>query len=189
MGHSMGGKAVMYLAESMTERVESLIVIDIAPISYKSAEHLNQSQTHTQILDGMLSVKFKNVHNREDIDTQLARSIYSPKVRSFLLKNVERTSTGEYRWRINVHTIRDQLPGILDGLDPASFKSGQGITGFPVLFIRGENSDYITSEMIPAIQRIFPMAEVNTIPGAGHWLHMEQPSLLIKTVKYFLLED
>jgi len=145
MGHSMGGKAVMYMAESMKERVESLIVIDVAPISYRSAEHLNQFQTHTQILDGMLSVKFNTVHSREDIDTQLARSIYSPKIRSFLLKNVERTSTGEYRWRINVHAIRDQLSEILDGLDPGSFKFGQGITGFPVLFIRGKDSYYITS--------------------------------------------
>jgi len=41
--------------------------------------------------------------------------------------------------------------------------------------------------MIPGIREIFPMAEITTIPDAGHWLHVEQTSLLIKTMKYFLL--
>jgi pimeloyl-ACP methyl ester carboxylesterase len=25
-----------------------------------------------------------------------------------------------------------------------------------------------------------------TIPNAGHWVHAEQPALLVKTIKYFL---
>ncbi len=189
MGHSMGGKTIMHLAVVMPERVESLVIIDIAPLAYTYSDHSSQVITHTRILDSMLAVDFDHVHSREDADRQLARTIYSPRVRSFLLKNIERTGSNRYRWRINASAIRAELPSILDGLDPRVFAAGKGITGFQVLFIRGENSDYIRDDMIPGIKTIFPMAEITTIPGAGHWLHVEQPSLLLKTLKYFLLGE
>ena len=189
MGHSMGGKVIMHLAVQNPARVDSMVVIDIAPHAYTFSEHSSQATSHTRILDAMLAVDFGHVHNREDIDNQLARSIYSPRIRRFLLKNAERTNDGHYLWRINARVIKAELSSVLDGLDPDVFSGGRGITGFQVLFIRGEKSDYITDEMIPGIQTIFPMAEVSTIPGVGHWLHVEQASLLLKTVKYFLLGE
>ena len=66
------------------------------------------------------------------------------------------------------------------------YSGGEEIVGFPVLFVRGEESDYVTDDDILNIHRIFPAARVATIPGAGHWLHVEQPALLLKTIRYFL---
>src|SRR6056297_2160607 len=34
LGHSMGGKTAMYFATAYPDRVESLVVLDIAPVSY-----------------------------------------------------------------------------------------------------------------------------------------------------------
>ena len=45
---------------------------------------------------------------------------------------------------------------------------------------------YISDDDILVINQIFPMARVTTIPNAGHWLHVEQASLLLKTIRYFL---
>jgi esterase len=188
LGHSMGGKSAMHFAVQQPGRIESMIVIDIAPQAYNS-EHSNHYTMHERILESLLGVNFETVQNRKDIEIQLGRSIYSQKVRSFLLKNAERTDSGRYRWRINAEVIRSELPAILGGLKPEDYSGGKGITGFPVLFIRGGKSDYISDEMIPGILSIFPVAEINTIPGAGHWLHVEQSSLLLKTVKYFLLGE
>ena len=186
-GHSMGGKTVMHLAVQQPERVDSMIIIDIAPQAYSISEQSTHNLSHVRILDAMLAVDFSRVEKREDVSAQLEQSIFSARVRSFLLKNVVRTDSGQYCWRINVSVIREELPSVLGGLDPGDYKGGKGISGFPVLFIRGEKSDYITDEMIPGILNIFPVAEISTIPGAGHWLHVEQSSLLLKTVQYFLL--
>ena len=163
----MGGKVIMHLAVQEPARVNSLIVIDIAPQAYDSSGHSSQVRTHTRILDAMLGVDFDHVNTREDVNAQLARSIYSPRIRRFLLKNVERTDQGKYRWSINVEVIRSGLERVLDGLDPDAFIGRKSIPGFPVLFIRGSESDYIADEMIPGIQTIFPGAEVVTIPDAG----------------------
>jgi pimeloyl-ACP methyl ester carboxylesterase len=186
VGHSMGGKTVMFLAEAFPERVDTLIVIDIAPTTCHPDDHSSQARTHIEIVNGMLSVDFSKVKKREDVDEQLARTIHSPRIRSFLMKNVTRSREGEYSWKLNAAVIGKELSSIFNGLDLEKYTPGTGITGFPVLFIRGEKSDYITDDCIPDIKQIFPMAEIATIPRAGHWLHVEQPDLLVKTIRYFL---
>jgi esterase len=186
VGHSMGGKTVMFLAEAYPERVDYLIVIDIAPTTCHPDDHSSQARTHTEILNGILSVDFSLVKKREDVNDQLARTIHSSKIRSFLMKNVSRDKEGHYGWKLNASVIGKELGSIFEGLDPGKYSHGKGITGFPVLFIRGEKSDYISDDCIPDIKQIFPMAEIATIPQAGHWIHVEQPDLLIKTIRYFL---
>lgn len=189
IGHSMGGKTVMHFAVTEPQRVEAMVVIDIAPHAYAGSNESTQGATHIRILDAMMGTEFEKAGTREDVDARLARSINSPKLRSFLMKNLERTDEGRYRWKLNIPAIRSELAGIFGGLDPGDFAGGKGVTGFPVLFIRGETSDYITDEMIPLIRTIFPVAELVTIPRAGHWLHVEQAGLLLKTLRYFLLDE
>lgn len=186
VGHSMGGKTVMFLAEAYPERVDSLIVIDISPTTCHTDDQSSQARTHTEIVNGMLSVDFSQVERREDVDDQLARTIHSRRIRSFLMKNVLRTPEGNYHWKLNAAVIGKDLSSIFEGIDLSKYSHGKGIIGFPVLFIRGEESDYISDDCIPDIKQIFPMAEIVTIPQAGHWLHVEQPDLLVKTVRYFL---
>ena len=104
----------------------------------------------------------------------------------FLLKNVRRDGEGNFNWRINLQALKDNLVKIMDGLDTDRMVAEGGITGFPVLFISGANSDYIRTEDHQLIRSIFPVAEFVTIPNAGHWVHAEQPALLVKNIKYFL---
>jgi esterase len=186
VGHSMGGKTVMFLAEAYPERVDSLIVIDIAPTACHPDDRSSQARTHTEIINAMLAVDFSQVKRREDVNVQLARSIHSRRIRNFLMKNVSRSKDGNYQWKLNAVVIGQELSSIFEGIDLSKYPPGHGITGFPVLFIRGEKSDYITDDCIPGIKQIFPMAEIATIPQAGHWLHVEQPDLLVKTIRYFL---
>jgi len=187
VGHSMGGKAIMHFAVKYPEKVDSMIIVDMAPQPIPSGEQSGRPLSHDRILDAMLEVDFTRVEKRDDVIKQLERSIFSTRVSSFLMKNLALNDCGNYFWRMNVQTIRDSLESVFEGLLPGDYSGGKGISGFPVLFIRGGESDYIRDDMIPGIREIFPMAEITTIPDAGHWLHVEQTSLLIKTMKYFLL--
>lgn len=186
IGHSMGGKTAVFLSESHPERIDALVVIDIAPTAYGAEASGNQVETHKRIMDAMLEVDFKKAASREDVDEQLAKNIDSPRIRSFLLKNIVRNQDKSLQWKLNVPALRENLEEVLGGLDPKKYRGGEEIAGFPVLFIRGEKSDYISDDDILVIQQIYPMARVTTLPDAGHWLHVEQPALLIKTIRYFL---
>ncbi|MEE4198883.1 MAG: alpha/beta fold hydrolase [Bacteroidales bacterium] len=187
MGHSMGGKTAMYFAADYPERVSSLIVIDIAPGSYKGTES-SQLITHSTIINAMYNVDFSKVNSRKEIEKVLAPSIPSKRVRQFLLKNAGRTRANRFAWRLNIETINNQLGNIMDGLDVEKFNGGNGITGFPVLFIKGEKSDYIGLEDEKAISTLFPYAEIETIPDTGHWLHAEKPERFLQTIQSFLGE-
>jgi len=107
-------------------------------------------------------------------------------VRSFLLKNLRREQSGAFAWRINLEAISSNLDAIFVGMDRESIAAQGGIVGFPVLFISGGDSEYIRPADLQIIQDIFPTAEVVKVAGAGHWVHAEQPKLLVKTIRYFL---
>ncbi|WP_369407467.1 alpha/beta fold hydrolase [Rhodothermus marinus] len=64
---------------------------------------------------------------------------------------------------------------------------GRQFTG-PVLFVKGERSDYITDADLSAIRRLFPAARLVTIPGAGHWVHADAPEAFAREVLAFLTE-
>jgi len=190
LGHSMGGKVAMFFAVAWPEKVQSLIVVDISPRSYKSlTQPAPKSLDHLNIITSMMGIDFSKINDRNDVNQILAESIPSEKVRHFLLKNVKRNKDGSYRWKLNVKTLHDQLPQILDGLDPKPYMNGNGITGFPVLFIKAEKSGYIKEEDFALIKIIFPMAELVTIPNTDHWIHVEMPELLVKTISYFIFGD
>ena len=54
------------------------------------------------------------------------------------------------------------------------------------LFVRGENSGYISSLDEISIQKQFPKSQVKTVSNAGHWLHAENPQQFHQIVVDFL---
>ncbi len=183
VGHSMGGKVAMAFSAEFPKRIKSMVVIDIGPKSYHTLTGYSpQAIEHMNILNAMQSVDFSGVKTREEIDARLEVYIKSFRIRNFLMKSIKRNRDNSFSWKINVPVLIKELPATLEGVGYTS----QRISGFPVLFIKGENSDYITDEDIPAIINLFPAAEFITIPGAGHWLHAEKPELVIKTLREFL---
>lgn len=182
IGHSMGGKTVMHFAKEYPEKVEALIVLDIAPKSYIELSK-KASIHHYLILNAMRSIDFSKVTSRKDIEMQLAESINDERIRRFLLKNIHRDQNNSFSWSLNVEALYQNIDEIMNGelLPPQ-----EPISGFPVLFIRGADSNYILDKDIEKIHAIFPYAELKTIENAGHWLHAEQPEKLLKIIYAFL---
>ncbi|PLX12247.1 MAG: alpha/beta hydrolase [Marinilabiliales bacterium] len=183
IGHSMGGKTAMFFAVDYPERISHLIVADISPRSYEETNS-EQQLVHAKIIHAMYNLDFYGIENRDEIDDILAKDIPDDRVRQFLLKNVKRSKDNEYSWIINIKTIRNELKNILIGLN----ENQKEIVGFPVLFLKGEKSDYIVEKDFKLISRIFPYADIETIPDSGHWLHAEQPELFLNKIEYFILQ-
>ncbi len=186
-GHSMGGKAVMCFAQHNPDRLERLIIVDIAPKSYKDL-YRKESLSHYDILKSMQDVDFSSVSSRRDVENKLADSISSSRIRSFLMKNLGRDEGGRYYWTLNLDVIIRELDNIMDGVNRNCFDPAFPVTGIPVLFIRGEKSPYILDEDMDFIEKIFPSAKLVTIENAGHWLHAEQPGAFTEAVREFVLQ-
>jgi esterase len=169
LGHSMGGKVAMVLALTAPERVDHLVVADIAPVPYPPGLEA--------YVDAMLAVDLAQVTRRDQADAALAPSVPEPGIRSFLLQNLERRE-GRFAWRPNLEALRAAMPVIRSFPDLTAISPFAG----PCCFIHGARSDYVRDQHLPVIQRLFPTATLHTIQGAGHWLHAERPQDFLDTL-------
>ena len=170
LGHSMGGKVAMSLAQSGIVGIARLIVADIAPVSYR--------HSHQEFVTAMQRVDFSQVSSRREVDTQLANSIANDQVRQFLLQNLVRDE-GKYRWRLNLRAIQENMSQLLGYYD-------KEVSHVDTLFIGGSLSQYITPQHHGEIRKRFPSAYIETVEQAGHWLHAEQPEKFAGLVNHFL---
>ena len=172
LGHSMGGKVAMHLATQHAEKVDKLVVVDIAPKYYPPH--------HQQIFDGFHSVDLDNLENRKDADDQMAKVISNMGVRQFILKNLDRKKDGSFDWKLNVDAIEKSIEKVGEGIEGDVSFNGTS------LFVAGGKSDYITDADHDLIREHFPKAIVATVKDAGHWVHAEKPKELGEMVMEFL---
>lgn len=173
IGHSMGGKTAMQLALNAPRRVECLIVVDIAPVVAE--------EDHTPYISAMQNMDPAQLTRRSDADAELAAAIPEAGARSFLLQNLV-SEGGRFRWRLNLDAIEACLPELADFPDPPADATYTG----PTLFVRGAASPYVRAEHTALIKRLFPRAEIRSVDGAGHWVHVDKPREFLALVRDFL---
>ena len=173
LGHSMGGKTAMAFALNYPDRVQKLIIADIAPKYY--APH------HQRILAGLSTLNLEEISSRKAAAEHLKNFIPEAGTRQFLLKNLYWVSEGKLGLRINVAVLKNAAEAI-----GAAIQS-QKQYHQPTLFLYGENSNYINPMTDTEILKYFPKAEIIEIKGAGHWLHAEKPLLFFKTLTQWLV--
>ncbi len=171
IGHSMGGKTAMCFASEHSERVKKLVVVDIAPRFYPLY--------HDTILDALLSIDLENLKSRNEADELLSKYISDLGTKQFLLKNLTRKENDntKFEWKFN-------LPIIAKNIHEVGVETTGGSTA-PTLFIRGENSDYISSEDEAEIKKLYPNSEIVSI-NSGHWVHAEKPEEFYNAVMKLL---
>ncbi len=172
LGHSMGGKTVMKFADIHPDKLEKLIVVDIAPKKYKPG--------HTAYFNAFNTIDFSLSETRKDADMALAKIESNIGVRQFLLKNLDKADKG-YRLKFNLKPIEAFYPTMIDEMD------FQWIITTETLFLYGEKSGYITENDKLTITETFTQADFVGIPNAGHWVHAEQPTLFYDAVVDFLV--
>ena len=173
LGHSMGGKVAMWFALHWPEKVEKLIVVDIAPVNYQHSYKL--------MIEALKSLPLDQINNRKQAETQLQDAIPELNFRQFLLQNLD-LHDGEYRWRINLDIFENAAPAI------TGFPDARQLPPFtdPCLFLIGGKSHHVKPEHHQAIDALFPNCQLDVIATAGHWLHAEQPQQFFSLVDEFL---
>jgi len=171
LGHSLGGKIAMYLALNHPNRVNKLVVADIAPVAY--------SPRHQAVLAGLNAVNLNQITDRKQAERQMSEFIQEPGVRQFLLKSLSKSDNG-WKWAFNLALLQRDY-----GLLSQAISSDKAFTG-STLFVKGANSDYLLAEHQPIIQALFPHSKARVIANTGHWLHAEKPAAFNQAVAQFL---
>lgn len=167
LGHSMGGLTAMAFALKKPEVVRAMIVLDIAPRSYRPG-HVGEIAAQ--------KIDVAACTTRREIDERMAEFVPDPVVRQFLQMNLARDAEGRFYWSNNIAAIeaspeRTQFPAV-EGV----------LYGGPVLAIRGLDSDFVRDQDVGRMRQAFPRLEMHDLAGAQHWLHhshREQVTALI----------
>lgn len=179
-GHSMGGKVAMSFALKWPERLNGLLIADISPFVSETSDHVAYNQ-HKAILNAMDSLDLSKIRSRQEAEKELTNKIDSEKIRGFILKNLQRSHGNNFSWKMNVVSVLKNLDRIMEGIDKKDALNYE-ITGFPVLFLKSSDSDYINKADYQDILKIFPAAEMIEIQHAGHWLHADQPAEVARNI-------
>ena len=180
IGHSMGGKLAMQFALSHPDVVKKLVVVDIAPKLYKNG--------HQDVFDALFAVDLTTLTDRKEAETILMDKLNGDiGTVLFLMKNLTRNNpfnkedTGGrlFEWKMNLKDLFDNYNNILQAPVGEPFLK-------PTLFIRGSESPYIQDRDKPFITNLFPNATLETIEGAGHWVHADKPQELLAALNRFL---
>ena len=174
LGHSLGGKVAMKFAFTYPDKIEKLIVADMSPRRYNTDFHQN-------LLSTLYKLHLEDFEKREEIDRVLSEAYKDKGMRLFLLKNLYRNENKEFAWRFNIDVLLEKVSNIQE----ADFV--KGISDVPTHFIRGGNSNYITTEDELIINKHFSDFSICKIDGAGHWLHAENPERFYSEVMGFCL--
>jgi pimeloyl-ACP methyl ester carboxylesterase len=168
----MGGKTVMQFSIQEPQFIKKMIVVDMAPKYY--APH------HQDVISALESVDFSIQTNRKKVQLKIEESIFDIGIVQFLMKGLTWVSKNQMGWKFNLKVLSERIESIGEELEGFAYFTN------PTLFLRGENSDYITLDDIDTIEEIFPMAQYSTIENSGHWMHAENPKRFFEEVLNFL---
>jgi pimeloyl-ACP methyl ester carboxylesterase len=168
----MGGKIALWFALHFPERVQKLLIVDIAPVRY--------SHQFDGLIAALQRLPLASLQNRKQADVFLAADIPASDYRQFLLQNLVLVA-GQYQWRIDLDIFK---------------RAGPTITGFPdgaqtppysgkLLVIAGAQSDFVQPETFTPL---FPHAQFAVIPQAGHWVHVAAPAAFMQVVQTYLAQ-
>ena len=186
MGHSLGGKVTMQFASMYPEKLEKLIVVDMAPKDYP--------ENQFDFIEKLLKIDLSQMKSRKEVEVELKKIIRDNATIQLLLKNITWMPSSPallprekgveqpeiLSWKFNLKVIAENQDKI-----GKTFSIKNNIVT-PTLFVRGERSNYILDSDIPKIKKIFLNAEVKTIANAGHWVHADKPEEFVETVRRFL---
>lgn len=161
IGHSMGGKTAMQFACEHPEMTEKLIVADISPKYYPPH--------HQDIINGLKALDFEKISSRGEADEILSKHLSDFGIRQFLLKNLYWVEKGKLGFRFNLPVLSSKMEEIGENISATAQYAG------PTLFLKGDASEYVVEADLPEIKRHFPLAEINTVENAGHWVHAANP--------------
>ena len=172
LGHSMGGKLALKYTDMFEDKIDKLIIVDIANKSYG----INRFD---HIFKAMFSISLNNLKSRSDADNAISNLIKNEGERNFILKNLKRTADG-FKWAPNIMLLHRKLSDISSKINLRRKVKNN------TLFLLGENSNYFNVEDENNLPDEFENYSIKKIQNSGHWVHAENPKDFITSVLDFL---
>lgn len=173
LGHSMGGKTVMYFELKYPGIASKIIIADISASAYPPH--------HEDVLAALNAVDFTKIKTRKEAEAIMDAHIKDFGTKQFLLKNIywKDNENNVMDWRFNLKVISEKYENVCAGVP-------EFVSEAKALIIKGELSKYISDSDKDDLKKRFPHSTLVILNGAGHWVHAEKPKEFFETVLMFI---
>jgi pimeloyl-ACP methyl ester carboxylesterase len=184
LGHSMGGINAFVFASMNPQRVRRMVIEDAGPGAFEN------SQGARRIRDELLTTPtwFDSWDDACAFMRKLRPSVSEQARESRLRSMLKAMPEGAYTWRYDhegiAQTRLNPDPERVVDLWP-HVRAIQ----CPTLVLRGGLSDYLQAEAAERMAQCNPQLQWMEVPGAGHYVHDDQPEIVCRAVREFLLQD
>jgi esterase len=179
VGHSMGGRVALAASILAPDQIKSLCLLDVGHrITPQAMEEIHH------IIDPLPLEGFKS----KDEAMAFLQSHYKEAIAQFLFSNLRSSSSSgaPLKWVFDLAGMRRFLQAGLQLDQSQALKQLQ----CPVKLLRGEKSRYVTAGDEAAMVALQPALDCVTIPGAGHWLHVDNlQSTLHEVLQFFIRQS
>ncbi len=176
IGYSMGGRVALGLCVARPELVTSATTIGARAGFENATERAQRVRDDEALADSI---------ERDGVPAFVARWMALPLFASQRRLGVERlTQAREQRLANHAHGLANSLRAMGAGAQPPLHAQLADV-GAPVRLVVGDE-DECFGGIADTLAGELPHARVETIPGAGHAAHLENPEAFLKVVRAFL---
>lgn len=182
LGHSMGGINAIVYASRYPSKVNRLLVEDAGPGAFEASPGAIRIRRELATTPG----HFATWDAARDFMRALRPSVTEEAREQRLNSMLRPADGGGFTWQYDhvgiAATRLNPDPARLVDLRPHV-----AALACETLVVRGGHSDYLQPEMVEDMQRLNPRIRSAVVPGAGHYIHDDQPALFHQLVRDFLL--
>ena len=178
LGYSLGGRIALSAAVALPERTTALVLASASP-GIASEEERQQRIRE----DEALACWIAEVGVERFVEYWESLPLWHSQKR---LPAVIRDGLRSQRLRNNPCGLANSLRGVGTGAQPPLHDRLEELTA-PVLLVAGEEDQKFIG-IAREMHRSIPTSRLETVPRAGHAVHLEQPEIFSRTVTGFLEE-
>ena len=178
LGYSLGGRIALSAAVALPERTTALVLESASPGIASVEERQQRIREDEALADWITEVGVQRF-----VEYWESLPLWNSQKR---LPAVLRDGLRAQRVGNNPCGLANSLRGVGTGAQPPLHDRLEEITA-PVLLIAGEE-DQKFSGIAREMHRSIPRSRLDTVPGVGHAVHLEQPEIFSRAVAGFLEE-
>lgn len=181
VGHSMGGRNALNFAFRFPLRVRRFVMEDMGP------EVAPGSLERIQGLISVVPVPFSDKLKAKEFFMNeypklMASNPQAATLGQYFYANIAERADGTVSWRFNIQAI---MTSLTEGRKGERWQEWESLS-MPTLVVRGEKSKDLPQATFEEMLKRNPICRGVVIPGAGHWVHFDEPNAFIKVLTRFL---
>ena len=179
VGLSMGGWNALLYAHDHQDRVERIIIVDIAPERSEEARKEQANRPPTPLEFYTLEEAYAWARQGDPWATEA-------RFRKDVAQRIRQRPDGKWAWKADPALFKTSLP---DNQDPEYiaryWRSLEAIT-CPILEVRGKESTLVSDDIIERMKKANSKFSSVDVDGAGHVVTVDKPQEFIGVTREFL---